>query len=57
LLKRVFNIDLEHCSHWGGELTVSAALEEPHGDRQNPEPSRLTDPATASPTGPAIRSV
>ena len=29
LLRRVFDIDLEHCQQCGGELTIIAAIEEP----------------------------
>ena len=29
LLKRVFNIDLEHCPQCGGEFKIIAAIEEP----------------------------
>jgi hypothetical protein len=29
LLKRVFDIDLEHCSHCGGTLTIIAAILDP----------------------------
>lgn len=29
LLKRVFDIDLEHCPHCGGALTIIAAIEDP----------------------------
>jgi hypothetical protein len=29
LLKRVFEIDLEHCPHCGGPLTIIAAIEDP----------------------------
>ena len=29
LLKRVFDIDLEHCAQCGGELMIIAAVEEP----------------------------
>ena len=29
LLKRVFNIDAEHCPHCGGTLKILAAIEEP----------------------------
>ena len=29
LLKRVFNIDLEHCLQCGGEFKIIAAIEEP----------------------------
>jgi len=29
LLKRVFDIDIEHCPHCGGELKIIVALEEP----------------------------
>ena len=27
--KRVFDIDIEHCPHCGGDLTIIAAIEEP----------------------------
>jgi hypothetical protein len=29
LLKRVFDLDLEHCPQCGGELKIIAAIEEP----------------------------
>ncbi len=29
LLKRVFDTDIEHCPHCGGELKIIAAIEEP----------------------------
>lgn len=29
LLKRVFDIDIEHCPHCGGDMTIIAAIEEP----------------------------
>ena len=29
LLKRVFDIDIEHCSHCGGPLTIIAAILDP----------------------------
>jgi len=29
LLKRVFDIDIEHCPHCGGELKIIAAIQEP----------------------------
>jgi hypothetical protein len=29
LLKRVFEIDMEHCSQCGGTLTIIAAIEHP----------------------------
>ena len=29
LLKRVFDIDLEHCAQCGGDWTIIAAIEEP----------------------------
>ena len=29
LLRRVFDIDLEHCAQCGGELKIIAAIEEP----------------------------
>ncbi len=30
LLKRVFDIDIEHCPHCGGTLKIIAAIEDPH---------------------------
>ena len=29
LLKRVFDIDIEHCPHCGGSMKIIAAIEEP----------------------------
>jgi hypothetical protein len=29
LLKRVFDIDIEHCPHFGGRLKIIAAIEDP----------------------------
>jgi hypothetical protein len=29
LLKRVFNLDLEHCRQYGGDFKIIAAIEEP----------------------------
>jgi hypothetical protein len=52
LLKRVFDIDVEHCPNCGGALKIIAAIEDP-GDCQNPYSSRPTDPRTAA----AIRSI
>ncbi len=30
-LKRVFNIDIETCEHWGGQIKVIASIEVPVG--------------------------
>ena len=30
LLKRVFDLDLEHCPQYGGEFRIIAAIEEEH---------------------------
>jgi len=35
LLKRVFDIDLEHCPQCGGDLKIIAAIRGARGDRQN----------------------
>ena len=32
LLKRVFDIDIEHCPNCGGSLKIIAAIEDPAGD-------------------------
>ncbi|MGH8613534.1 MAG: hypothetical protein ACREYF_16335, partial [Gammaproteobacteria bacterium] len=57
LLKRVFDIDVEHCPQCGGPLKIIAAIEDPHPDRQDPFPSRLARPGTAPITGAGIRSI
>jgi hypothetical protein len=36
LLKRVFDIDIEHCPHCGGRLKVIAAIKRSLGDCQDP---------------------
>jgi hypothetical protein len=37
LLKRVFNLDLEHCPNCGGELKIIAAILELSPDTKGPE--------------------
>jgi hypothetical protein len=37
LLKRVFNLDLEHCPNCGGELRIIAAILEVSPDTKGPE--------------------
>jgi hypothetical protein len=37
LLKRVFNLDLEHCPNCGGELKIIAAILEVGSDTKGPE--------------------
>ena len=48
LLKRVFDIDFEHCPNFGGSLKITAALSDRHrgsaGNCQNPRPSGSTHP-------------
>ncbi len=56
LLKRVFDIDIERCSHCGGPLTIIAAHPRPRRDRQDPLPSRLTYPRTTARTRAALRA-
>ena len=53
LLKRVFDIDLEHCAQCGGELKIIAAIEEPVVIVRIL--THLGLPARASPRAPARR--
>ena len=57
LLKRVFDIDIEHCPNCGGSLKIIAAIEASAGDCQNPQPSGLARPRPAALPGAAIRSI
>jgi len=65
LLKRVFDIDIEHCLNCGGALKIIACPEpsskghhrRPAGDRQNPQPSRPTDPRPVAVPGSSCRSI
>src|ERR687892_1904688 len=64
LLKRVFDIDIEHCPNCGGALKIIACPEPSSkgryrrsaGDYQNPHPSRPADPRPAALPGAAVRS-
>src|SRR5262249_7359227 len=57
LLKRVFDIDIEHCPNCGAALKIIAAIEDPAGDCQNPHPSGPTHPRPAAYLTAAIRPV
>ncbi|MDQ3564478.1 MAG: hypothetical protein M3436_10165 [Pseudomonadota bacterium] len=50
-LKRVFDIDIEHCPHCGGTLKIIAAIEDPHVICQDLTPLSL--PIRAPPRSPA----
>ena len=50
LLKRVFELDLEHCPNCGGELKIIAAIL--RGDREDPHAPGSAGAGTASGTGP-----
>jgi hypothetical protein len=53
LLKRVFEIDLEHCPHCGGPLMIIAAPSTGSGQASNISPSlRRSSPTSACPPGP-----
>jgi hypothetical protein len=56
LLKRVFDIDLEHCPNCGGALNDHRRHLRAYCYRQNPLPSRLTYPRTAARTRAALRA-
>jgi len=56
LLKRVFDIDLEHCPlRW--HLEDHHRYRRSQRDRQDPNASRLARPSTTSITGAALRSI
>ena len=59
LLKRVFDIDIEHCSNCGGALKIIAAIEEPpviaRMARGQPLLAYLGLPTRAPPRSPARR--
>src|SRR5262249_28326313 len=57
LLKRVFDIDVEHCPKCGGALKIIGRDRRSAGDCQNPHPSGPTHPRPAACPGAAIRSV
>ena len=51
LLKRVFEIDLEHCPNCGGQLKIIAALLEAPGTRADPQAPGAAGPGTAPGAG------
>jgi len=51
LLKRVFEIDLEHCPNCGGELKIIAAILEARGTRADPQAPGTASPGTAPGAG------
>ena len=51
LLKRVFEIDLEHCPNCGGQLKIIAALLEAPGTRADPQAPGVASPGTAPGAG------
>ena len=53
LLKRVFDIDIEHCPHFGGRLKLIAAIEEPAAIACILTPLGLA--AQPPPRAPAVR--
>jgi hypothetical protein len=57
LLKRVFDIGIEHCPNCGGALKIIAAIEDPAGDRQEPQPFGAADPRPAALPGASSRSI
>jgi hypothetical protein len=57
LLKRAFEIDLEHCPHCGGPLKIIAAIEHPPVIAKILNPLRLARPRTAPIARAVIRSI
>ena len=51
LLKRVFQIDLEHCPNCGGELKIIAVIVEAPGTRADPQAPGAAGPGTAPGAG------
>jgi len=56
LLKRVFDIDIEHCPNCGGSLII-AANRRSAGDCQNPRPSGPAHPRPATLSCATIRFI
>jgi hypothetical protein len=57
LLKRVFDIDIEHCPNCGGSMKIIAAIEDPPVIVKILRPSRPAHPRPAARTGAAFRSI
>ena len=57
MLKRVFDIDVEHCPNCGGALKIIAADRRSTGDRENSQPSGPADPRPAACAGASSRSI
>ena len=57
LLKRMFEIDLEHHPYCGGSLKIIAAIEHPLVITKIADPSRLARPSTAPSNGQGLRSI
>ena len=51
LLKRVFEIDLEHCPNCGGQLKIIATILEAPGTRADPQALGAGGPGTAPGAG------
>ena len=51
LLKRVFQIDLEHCPNCGGEIKIIAVIVEAPGTRADPQAPGAAGPGTAPGAG------
>jgi len=51
LLKRVFQIDIEHCPHCGGQLKIIAAILEAPGTRADPQAPGTASQGTAPGAG------
>jgi hypothetical protein len=55
LLKRVFEIDMEHCSQCGGTLKIIAAIEHPPVITKILTHTRVARPSTAPSSGQGLR--